>query len=75
MRIGRYVPKVTNLSVALKNKINAPHTRPGPAPAPLDITSVYAEIARSAAEKNAGNKSWLALAVCLLPFSRLLASR
>jgi hypothetical protein len=55
---------MSKLSPALKALINAPHARPGTIPAPAQITSVYASIAKEAQPKNVGLKAWFSAAVC-----------
>lgn len=52
---------MSKLAPALKELINAPFSRPGPAKAPAKIRDVYLRIANEASQKNVGNRPWLAL--------------
>ena len=54
---------MSKLAPALKELINAPFSRPGPAKAPAKIRDVYLRIANEASQKNVGNRPWLALSV------------
>ena len=56
---------MSKLSPALKELINAPFSRPGPAKAPARIRDVFTRIAGEAAQKNVGNRPWVALSVSL----------
>ncbi|CAM1502621.1 Fc.00g073970.m01.CDS01 [Cosmosporella sp. VM-42] len=49
------------LSPSLKALINAPFARPGPRAAPAKIQDVYQSIAREAAQRNLGQRPWLAI--------------
>lgn len=51
----------SKLSPALKELINAPFARPGPAKAPAGIGKIYERIASEAHSKNVGPRPWLAL--------------
>ncbi|EED14319.1 conserved mitochondrial protein [Talaromyces stipitatus ATCC 10500] len=53
---------MAKLSPALKALINSPHARPGTNPAPAQITSVYASIAKEAEPRNVGLKAWFSAA-------------
>ncbi|KAF3385721.1 Dol-P-Man:Man [Talaromyces pinophilus] len=53
---------MSKLSPALKALINAPNARPGTIPAPAQISSVYASIAKEAEPKNVGLKAWFSAA-------------
>lgn len=55
--------KMSKLSPSLKALINAPFARPGPRAAPAQIADVYQAIAREAAQKNLGQRPWLAVSV------------
>jgi hypothetical protein len=59
---------MSKLSPALKALINAPNARPGTIPAPAQISSVYASIAKEAEPKNVGLKAWFSAAVRLFPY-------
>ncbi|KAK2071258.1 hypothetical protein P8C59_005696 [Phyllachora maydis] len=52
---------MAKMAPALKALINAPHARPGPAPAPARIRDVYQRIAREADERQYGSVPWLAI--------------
>lgn len=62
--------KMSKLSPALKALINAPNARPGTIPAPAQIASVYASIAKEAGPKNVGLKAWFSAAVCISSFAK-----
>ncbi|EEA19891.1 hypothetical protein TMatcc_010032 [Talaromyces marneffei ATCC 18224] len=53
---------MSKLSPALKALINSPNARPGTIPAPAQIASVYASIAKEAEPKNVGLKAWFSAA-------------
>ncbi|KFY28364.1 hypothetical protein V493_02966 [Pseudogymnoascus sp. VKM F-4281 (FW-2241)] len=52
---------MSKLSPALKAAINAPFARPGPLPAPKNISAIYSAIQREAASHSLGVFPWLAL--------------
>lgn len=52
------------LSPALKELINAPFARPGPAKAPAGIGKLYERIASKAQTQSLGPKPWIVLSVC-----------
>ncbi|KAJ0117410.1 conserved mitochondrial protein [Diaporthe amygdali] len=52
---------MSKLSPALKELINAPFSRPGPAKAPIGIAKIYERIASEAQSKNLGPRPWIAL--------------
>ncbi|KAI3396073.1 hypothetical protein diail_490 [Diaporthe ilicicola] len=52
---------MSKLSPALKELINAPFSRPGPAKAPIGIAKIYERIASEAHSKNLGPRPWLAI--------------
>ncbi|GAM42319.1 mitochondrial hypothetical protein [Talaromyces pinophilus] len=53
---------MSKLSPALKALINAPNAQPGTIPAPAQIASVYANIAKEAEPRNVGLKAWFSAA-------------
>ncbi|POS73117.1 hypothetical protein DHEL01_v208489 [Diaporthe helianthi] len=53
---------MSKLSPALKELINAPFSRPGPAKAPIGISKIYERIASEAHSKNLGPQPWIVLA-------------
>ena len=55
---------MSKLTPVLKELINAPFARPGPAPAPALLRKLYQRIATEAAEKKYGRTPWLILSVC-----------
>ncbi|KZM24029.1 dolichyl-P-Man:Man(5)GlcNAc(2)-PP-dolichol alpha-1,3-mannosyltransferase [Ascochyta rabiei] len=52
---------MSKLSPALKQLINAAHSRPGPVPAPPKIQSVFKKIEQEATDRQLGRPSWLAV--------------
>ncbi|KAB8296852.1 hypothetical protein EYC80_002263 [Monilinia laxa] len=52
---------MSKLSPSLKNLIHAPYSRPGYAPAPQNIRSVFQKIGEEASQKNVGLPSWLTI--------------
>ncbi|QRC96986.1 hypothetical protein JI435_307990 [Parastagonospora nodorum SN15] len=52
---------MSKLSPALKQLINAAHSRPGPVPAPPRIQAVYQRIQEEATERKLGRPSWLGI--------------
>ncbi|KAL1850759.1 hypothetical protein Daus18300_012767 [Diaporthe australafricana] len=52
---------MSKLSPALKELVNAPFSRPGPAKAPIGIAKIYERIASEAHSKNLGPRPWLAI--------------
>lgn len=58
---------MSKLSPALKELINAPFSRPGPAKAPAGIGKLYERIATEAQSKNLGARPWIVLSVCFFP--------
>lgn len=52
---------MSKLSPALKQLINAAHSRPGPVPAPPGIQSVFKKIEQEATDRKLGRPSWLAV--------------
>lgn len=64
---------MSKLSPALKELINAPFSRPGPAKAPIGIAKIYERIASEAHSKNLGPRPWLAISVRRLVSSRLVS--
>lgn len=52
---------MSKLSPALKQLINAAHSRPGPVPAPPKIQSVFKKIEQEATDHRLGRPSWLAV--------------
>lgn len=60
---------MSKLSPSLKALINAPNARPGTIPAPAQISSVYASIAKEAEPRKVGLKAWFSAVVRLFPQS------
>jgi hypothetical protein len=58
-----WLRKISKLSPALKALINALNAQPGTIPAPAQIASVYANIAKEAEPRNVGLKAWFSAAV------------
>lgn len=58
---------MSKLSPALKELVNAPFSRPGPAKAPIGISKIYERIASEAHSKNLGPRPWIVLSVRHLP--------
>ena len=56
---------MSKLSPALKELINAPFSRPGPAKAPIGISKIYERIASEAHSKDLGPRPWIVLSVRL----------
>lgn len=54
---------MSKLSPALKELVNAPFSRPGPAKAPIGISKIYERIASEAHSKNLGPRPWIVLSV------------
>ncbi|KAG8162216.1 hypothetical protein KVR01_007981 [Diaporthe batatas] len=52
---------MSKLSPALKELVNAPFSRPGPAKAPVGIAKIYERIASEAHSKNLGPRPWIVL--------------
>ncbi|KAF9694636.1 hypothetical protein EKO04_007300 [Ascochyta lentis] len=52
---------MSKLSPALKQLINAAHSRPGPVPAPPKIQSIFKKIESEATDRQLGRPSWLAV--------------
>lgn len=57
---------MSKLSPALKELVNAPFSRPGPAKAPAGIGKLYERIATEAQSKSLGARPWIVLSVCSL---------
>lgn len=55
---------MSKLSPALKELVNAPSSRPGPAKAPIGISKIYERIASEAHSKKLGPRPWIVLSVC-----------
>lgn len=54
---------MSKLSPALKELVNAPFSRPGPAKAPIGISKIYERIASEAHSKKLGPRPWIVLSV------------
>jgi hypothetical protein len=54
---------MSKLTPTLKELINAPFSRPGPAKAPIGISKIYERIASEAHSKNLGPRPWIVLSV------------
>ncbi|RAL59296.1 hypothetical protein DID88_006901 [Monilinia fructigena] len=57
---------MSKLSPSLKALINAPYARPGYAPAPRNIRSVFQKIEEEASQKNVGLPSWLTISTAAI---------